>query len=189
MNTFKRTLVLSSVILGLAVPAFAATTVSDAFRGLVPAVNSIAKTDINGGGNDLSNMHQSAQTNVPVSKYTLNNNNPAGYTVTLSSANSGKLIRSGAAGDASKPGNNMTYTITTSAVAADNPPATCFLGCDEPTQMLDTSLAADQTMSFDTNLQKATVDYTYTIKVSTPKKAELFRGTFEDTITMTIGDL
>jgi hypothetical protein len=189
MNTFKRTLVLSSVILGLAVPAFAATTVSDAFRGLIPAVNTIAKTDINGGGNDLTNMHQSAQTNVPVSKYTINNNNPSGFTITLSSANVGKLIRSGAAGDASKPGNNVDYTITTVAVAADNPPATAFLGCDEDTQMLDTSLATDQTMSFDTNLLKATVDYVYTIKVSTPKKPELFRGTFEDTITMTIGDL
>ncbi len=176
-------------LLAASTPVYAATTGSDVFRGQVPAVNSISKVDINGGGNDLTNMHQSAQTNVAVTKYVLNNNNPSGFTVTLSSTNAGKMIRSGAGGDASKAGNNITYTVTTTAVAADNPPATSFLGCDEPTQLLDASLSTDQTMNFDVNLQKATVDYTYTIKVSTPQKANLFRGTFEDTITMTIGDL
>ena len=183
----KKQLLSALILLALpvAVSAAAEESASDTFHSHVPAVNKIEVLHTTLGQNDrIENLGSADLSNKEILRYTISNNDPAGFSVKVESANKGKMIRNG--GGSVNTGDYLDYTVTTQET--DNASVAKFLGSSEPTQLKESSLKSAQTMAYDTGLESATVDYTYKLGISASKKPELFRGMFQDTITITIAD-
>ena len=158
---------------------------SDTFHGNVPAVNRIDIVHTLLGQNDrLEDLGSKQLVNKEILQYTVSNNDPAGFTISFESANKGKMIRKG--GGSVNTGDFLDYTVSTAEM--NNESVAKFLGANEPEQLAQTSLKNKQALAYDNGLVKSTVDYTYKLGVHTEVKPELFRGMYQDTITITIAD-
>ena len=183
----KKQLLSALLILALPVAITAASeeSASDTFQGNVPAINKISVAHTTLGANDrIENLGSAELSNKEILRYTISNNDPAGFSVKVESANKSKMVRKG--GGTVNTGDYLDYTVTTQET--DNASVAKFLGATEPTQLKTSSLASAQVMTYDNGLAKSTVDYTYKLGISAPVKPELFRGMYQDTITITIAD-
>jgi len=181
MTHITRSLLASALVLATSGVLYAATSGTQDLSAPVAAINTLAVTD---ASPSLSDLGTTGVSDVKICDIKLNNNSPTGFKVTLSSAKSGKLVRyaSGAYADVTKTGNWVNYTV--SAVAGSG-----TLGTAAPTLPSGGSLSSDIDISFDTSIDRSTIDKVYDVKISTSAKDALFNGTFKDTITATIADL
>lgn len=181
MNKLSIALLGATLVVATSTSVFAATSGTQDMSSTVADINTIDLTD---SGASFTNVNTTSYSDVAICDINLNNNNPTGFKVTLSSAKSGNLVRyaSGAYTDATKEGNVLAYTVSMVG-------GTGTLGTSAPTLPSDVSLSSDHEISFDTSVDRATVDKVYTVKVSTDANDALFRGTFQDTISITIADI
>ncbi len=190
MKMFNGSCLALGVVLGLAIPVMASATGNDSFSGVVPVINEIVVTDM---GGTLDNLHTTALSGVTVTKYKVSNNYSLGFRVTFASNNLGKLIRLASDGtyvtSPTDAGNFVAYTVTTAASSADNSDASAnFLGTTEAGPLTAQSLSSNVNLNYITAIVTATKDYNYLLKINTAIKPQLFRGTFKDTVTITIAD-
>lgn len=87
----KKLLAITTLLALTTSASFAATTATLALQGVVPEVVSI---EVVGTGNATLDLSTTA-TNLSVGTVTINSNSNAGYKLTITSANAGKLKRSG----------------------------------------------------------------------------------------------
>ncbi|NBV83858.1 hypothetical protein EBR57_07045 [bacterium] len=181
MKNLSRVLLGTALVVATSSGVFAAVSGTQSLASTVSAINSLALTDASAS---MSGVDTTGLDNVKICDIKLNNNSPTGFKVTFSSAKGGKMVRyaSGAYADVSKTGNWLNYTIAVSA-------GTGTLGTAAPTLPSAQSLSSDYDLTFDTAVDRSTIDKVYDIKVSTVAKDSLFNGSFQDTITATIADI
>lgn len=141
----------------------------------------VTVNDLAGGVINFSNL-QSSPLQTTILKYGVTSESNSGFLVTVSSANGGKLRREGGTHDL--PGNTLTYTVTTEADTTISGSAWV-----EPTQLSNISLTTDRVLQFSTSTQLIPTGFLYKLKANFPVNKQLFRGTFSDTISISISDL
>ena len=100
---------LALLIVGMAAPVMADDSADQhRLQGEVPEINSV---DIQLVGLSIENLHNNPLSQEKIMSYRLNNNNPAGFTVTFHSDKGGKLVLQGSPG--TNEGQFIDYTIGT----------------------------------------------------------------------------
>jgi hypothetical protein len=152
-STIKSALIATSILISGS--AFASLTGTLLLRGNVPSLLSIEVTaESNATALDLS----TSQTNLKVATVQEKSNSNQGYNVTITSANSGNLVRSGGS-------ENFAYTMTYNGAAVNLGTGSTF----------NNAAAAAVAVNKDVNISYTGIDFD-----------DLVAGDYEDTITFTM---
>jgi hypothetical protein len=151
------------------------------FKGSASAQNTITITNVASALDLNSDIND-----VTVFNYAIRNNDPNGFKLSFTSANSGQMRKS-TGYDVNSTGTFVDYTVS---VVRGN---TGTLGATE------TSLPSDQALSAQTSLDlhynqsvkqgTRNADYNLSIKTSDISQKDLLSGEFSDTITVVIANL
>jgi len=121
---------------------------------------------------------------ISLGSITINNNNRAGYSVTVSSTNLGKLRLAGVTPRDGEIGDFLPYTISSVANAT---PGTPSGQSPDPMLAAEHSLATNLVLNVTAPL-KATQAAKYDFSIAYGAINDLFRGAMVDTLTITYAD-
>lgn len=157
--------------------AFAPSVSAQAVGGAIPLINTLSVSHVD----NLSIVANVARTDVTVVTGTINNNSPTGWVLTVTSGNSGKLLRAGTTGGAGRevPYNQVKFAKTGGTLGA---------GLSDPNGTSN-NIASTGTVNFSTVTKVATtstVGYTFDLKISWDADTRLIEGTYTDTLTATL---
>lgn len=140
-------------------------------------------------GNTLSDLSSGSNSHVVVATVTLDSSGSNGFKLTLGSDSTGgkskgKFVRyaSGTYGDSLVPGNTCDYTLDVVSLGVGS------LGSTEPSLPNSASVSSDIDLVY-TPYIEPTTGYKYNVRINTSPNSRLFRGTFQDTLTLTLIDL
>ena len=125
-----------------------------------------------------------ANGSINLGSLTIENNNRAGYSVTVESTNLGKLKLAGVTARAGEVGNALPYTIST---AANSVPGTPSGQSPDPMLSSNHSLATNLVLNVNAPL-RASQAAKYDFSIAYGAINDLFRGDMVDTITITYAD-
>lgn len=133
----------------------------------------------------LSNPKKTANTNVVVGKVTLGNIQGGGFVLAIDSLKNGKFVRHvGSYTDDAFAGNIVNYTVSLMAAGSGS------LGTNEPLLPNNHELATPISLTFTAKLPtENTVNYVYTLALTTSPNNLQFEGTFRDDLTFTLTDI
>ena len=191
MKIFKTAVLAALMVSGVGVAAHAAVLIPTAevspINTLVFAAQTLAIP---------SYLNATAVTAAHIGNVTIDNNDPDGFKITMSSAKAGKLTRYNTATSAYSAsgvvGNEVSYTITMAPVSGT-------LGTAEPAAFVaaDIALTAATEYNFDSSITRATVAKLYSMKVKVNGgtmpdfllNSEDADVVYRDTITVTLANL
>lgn len=110
---------------------------------------------------------------------------PNGFSLLLSSANGGKLVRESSPGvyaSSALVGNIAPYTLTLSSTGSGS------LGCTEPALPINNTFTTAINLNFGFGVTASTNAKQYAFKVTIPAKESLLSGSYKDVVTVTIQD-
>jgi hypothetical protein len=145
------------------------------FQGSVGAVNEVSASNIN-----LSIDLSTAGTDIVICDLTASNNNPNGFSLTFVSTNGAQLRSS--VYSVLKSGTYLPYMVS---IIEDVLPDTAR--CTDSKTNINLGLS-NLVLNYNQTVNTATVGAKWVIKISYLYKP-LFRGTYTDTLTVTIADL
>lgn len=155
----------------------AAATGSLTHSFTVAPVNTMTYTD---ASPSFTDPLTGANANVAVGTILINNNNPAGFSVTITSGFAGQFRHTSEYG-AGRPGSFIAYTVNLVSGSGS-------LGAPAPTLPSATALTTAWVGNFGAATE-GTVDKVYTLQVNMAQKQTIFRGSFNDLITIDVADL
>ena len=177
MSTLSKTRLLTCLFFVFGEVSFinaAALTIS----GQVAAINEIQVEDL-GLKTGVLGQKITANTEIPMMKFRLNNNSPSGFYVNFSSQKSGLLTSE----LGKKP--SLSYTISTKP---DTQSANSRLGTTEPENLSNVSLQEDAQLFFTTQVREATRNHAYILSIASTDLADA-TTIYSDELTITIHNL
>jgi hypothetical protein len=176
MNLLNKTILIVSMVT-LTSLSFSASVGSATFGGSVSAVGNVAVANSN-SALDLS----TSITDTKIFDFTATNNDPDGFSISFESANGGQLRHSAYYNNA-KTSSFIDYTIDI-VENGGSLGSTVQTG----TSMTGVDLSTAKAVQYNEGVSDATVAAVWDIKINTTQK-DLFSGSYNDTITVTIADL
>lgn len=176
-----------SMLPGLALGLVATGALAEPVGGEVDPINTLTSvTHVT----NLDIVGASGLTNAVIVSGTINNNDEAGWELTVTSANAGKLQRGAGGAGREIAYNNITFVGTGGG--------TLGAGLTNPSGTVRniTSVSGPGVTHFFTHTQEtgtgtatsATVDYTFELRISAAADPSLLSGTYTDNITLTLNN-
>jgi hypothetical protein len=162
--------IVSAFALAGIAPAFAGT-----IGGAVAPINVVTQNDVA----NITVVADTAQTDTTVVTGTIDNNDAGGWTLTVASANSGKL-KKGAGG----AGREILYTNVKLVTGTSG---TLGTGLTSPAASKDVTSGSAVYAAL-TTATSATVNYGYALKISWSADTSMLSGDYQDTITVTLAN-
>ncbi len=131
---------------------------------------------------------RTAVTSLTIGTLTINNNDPQGFKVSITSEQAGKLVRHNGTSyeDATKAGNYVSYSLALTHSSGT-------LGASEPAGFVAPTLSATAVgYDFNTNVTQGTVNKVYTVSMSRAAASQLFTSgaqDYKDVVTISIDNL